>query len=105
MIPPFDRDQTRANALIEYLRNAEHRYFQRERTIIITFRSERARLLTAFFVLYLVACTLAYALPSPVGENIARLRFAALPIAVLALSLRASRPRVLSIVCLALALS
>jgi hypothetical protein len=72
---------------------------------VVTFRSERARMLTAFFVLYLVACTLAFALPSPVGENIARLRFAALPIAVLALSLRASRPRVLSVVCLGLALS
>jgi hypothetical protein len=72
---------------------------------VVTFRSERARLLTAFFALYLVACTLAFVLPSPVGENIARLRFAAFPIAVLALSLRSSRPRLLSVVVLCLALS
>jgi hypothetical protein len=73
--------------------------------IYVTFRSERARLLTAFFSLYLVACTLAFVLPSPVGENIARMRFLALPIAVLSLSLRAWRPRYLSVVVMGLALS
>ena len=35
-----DRDRLRASALIEYLRNAEHQYCQRERAILITFRSE-----------------------------------------------------------------
>jgi hypothetical protein len=71
----------------------------------VTYRSERARVLTAFFSLYLVACTAAFLLPSPVGENIARMRFAAVPIAVLALSLRTSRPRLLSVVAMGLALS
>ncbi|MDX6517002.1 MAG: hypothetical protein QOH73_2668 [Gaiellaceae bacterium] len=71
----------------------------------VTFRSERARPLAAFFSLYLVACTLAFILPSPVGENIARMRFLAIPIAVLALSLRSWNPRILSIVVLLLAFS
>ena len=71
----------------------------------VTFRSERARPLAAFFSLYLVACTLAFVLPSPVGENIARMRFIAVPLAVLILGLRSWRPRFLSFVVFALALS
>src|SRR5204863_8771384 len=51
----------------------------------VTFRDEHTRMLAAFFGLYLAACTLTFMLPSPVGENIARLRFIAVPLAVLAL--------------------
>jgi hypothetical protein len=57
------------------------------------------------FAAYLVACTVAFAISSPVGENIARLRFAAAPIAVLTLSLRNWRPRLLCAGALALAVS
>jgi len=71
----------------------------------VTFRAEKTRLLAAFFALYFVVCTIAFLLPSPVGENIARLRFVAVPIAVLALSLRSWQPRILSVVVLCLALS
>jgi MFS family permease len=72
---------------------------------VVTFRNERTRLLAGFFGFYLAACTVAFAWPSPLGENIARLRFTAAPIAVLALSLRQWRPRLLSIGVLSLALA
>ena len=55
--------------------------------------------------MYLVACTAAFAVSSPVGENIARLRFVAAPIAILTLSLRRWQPRSVCVVALALALS
>jgi hypothetical protein len=71
----------------------------------VTYRNERTRLLAGFFAFYLAACTVAFAWPSPLGENIARLRFTAAPIAVLALSLRQWRPRLLSIAVLSLALA
>ena len=51
----------------------------------------------------LVACIAAYLVPSPLGENIAPLRFAAIPIAVLVLSLRGWRPLPVAAVALSLA--
>jgi hypothetical protein len=71
----------------------------------VTWRVERARVLRAIFVVYLVACTTAYLVPSAIGENIARLRFAAIPVAVLALSLREWRPRIVAVVSLGLAIA
>jgi MFS family permease len=70
-----------------------------------TWRVERARLLHSIFLVYLAANIVSYAVPSTVGENIARLRFAAIPLAVLALSLRSWRPRPLAVLALALATS
>jgi hypothetical protein len=58
-----------------------------------TWGVDRARPLMCIFVAYLIACSIAFAMHSAVGENIARLRFMALPVAVLALSLRRWRPR------------
>jgi hypothetical protein len=58
----------------------------------LTWRVERARMIRWFFVAYGVACLAAFIIASPLGENIARIRFAALPIAVLVLSLRSWRP-------------
>jgi hypothetical protein len=68
-----------------------------------TWRVERARLLHSIFLVYLAANVVSYAVPSTVGENIARLRFAAIPLAVLTLSLRNWRPRPLAVLALALA--
>ena len=51
-----------------------------------------AGVLRWMYVVYLVACTAAYLVPSGLGENIARLRYAAIPIAILTLSLRRWRP-------------
>ncbi len=70
-----------------------------------TWRVARARLLRSIMVVYLAACLVAYLVPSSLGENVARLRFAAIPIGVLALSLRAWRPRAPALAALALAIS
>ena len=71
--------------------------------VAATWGVDRARPLMCIFVAYLIACSLAFALPSAVGENIARLRFMALPVAVLALSLRHWRPRAPAMALLVLA--
>jgi len=71
----------------------------------LTWGVAAARLLRWTFVVYLAACTAAFAIASPVGENIARLRFAAAPIALLTLSLRRWRPWPVCAIALALALS
>jgi hypothetical protein len=73
--------------------------------VVLTWRVAPARLLRWTYVVYFVACTAAFAISSPVGENIARLRFIAAPIAILTLSLRRWQPRFLCAVALALALS
>jgi hypothetical protein len=73
--------------------------------IALTWRVADARALRWMFAAYLVACTVAFAVSSPIGENIARLRFVAAPIAVLTMSLRDWRPRLVCIVVLGLAVS
>jgi hypothetical protein len=60
--------------------------------VVLTWRVERARLLRPFFVVYAVACLVIFFVPTAIGENIARMRFAAIPLAVLTLSLRNWRP-------------
>ena len=71
----------------------------------LTWRVAGAHLLRWTYVVYLVACTAAFTVSSPVGENIARLRFVAAPIAILTLSLRRWQPRFLCAIALTLALS
>ena len=58
----------------------------------LTWQVESARMIRWFFVAYAAASVVAFVVASPLGENIARVRFAALPIAVLVLSLRNWRP-------------
>jgi hypothetical protein len=71
--------------------------------VALTWNVERARLLRWFFVALFAVCVLSYFVPSPVGENVARVRFVALPIAVLILSLRGWRPLPVASVALLLA--
>jgi hypothetical protein len=71
----------------------------------LTWRVERARGVRWVFVVYLVACVACYLIPSAIGENVARLRYAAVPMAVLLLSLRRWRPLPVCLGALALALS
>jgi hypothetical protein len=71
----------------------------------LTWRVERARLLRWVFVTYLAACLAAYLIPSALGENVARMRYAAVPLAVLMLSLRRWRPLPVCLGVLALAAS
>src|SRR5436309_1469443 len=59
---------------------------------LLTWRVEYARALRWFFIAYGVVSLATFALTTPLGENIARVRLAALPIAVLVLSLRRWRP-------------
>ncbi len=73
--------------------------------VAATWRVERARPLLCFFVIYCAACIAAFVVPSQLGENIERVRFAALPIAVLLFSLRRWRPLWLALPALLLATS
>jgi hypothetical protein len=62
-------------------------------------------LLRAIFGVYLVVCLGVYLVPSAIGENVVRMRFAAIPLTVLIFSLRHWRPRILGVVVLAAAAS
>ena len=70
-----------------------------------SWRVERARPLHAIFLVYLVACLTLYLVPTQVGENVARLRFAAVPLAVLTFSLRSWRPLPVAVAVIGLAVS
>ncbi len=69
----------------------------------LTWRVERARILKVLFVVYAAVCVLAYIIPSSLGENVVRLRYAAVPLAVLTLSLRRWRPIPVAVIALILA--
>jgi hypothetical protein len=71
----------------------------------LTWGVEPARPLRWLFIVYLGACLAAFAFPSSLGENIDRLRYVAIPVAVLALSLRQWRPLPVAVGALALAAS
>ena len=71
----------------------------------LTWRVESARLLRFVFGIYLAAMVTSYVVPSEVGGNVERLRFIAVPLAVLVLTLRHWRPRPLALCVLALAIS
>jgi hypothetical protein len=71
----------------------------------LTWRVDGGRVLRSFFIVYFVGCVGVFAVPSAVGENVARLRFLALPMIVLALSLRRWRPLPIALPILLLALS
>jgi hypothetical protein len=71
----------------------------------LTWRVERARVLRWLFIVYLGACLAAFAIPSSLGENVDRLRYVAVPVAVLSLSLRRWRPLPVALVALGLAVS
>ena len=58
----------------------------------LSWRVEGARILRTLFVAYGAVCLLSYLIPSTLGENVVRLRFAAIPLTVLTLSLRRWRP-------------
>jgi hypothetical protein len=73
--------------------------------LFFTWRVESARVLRFVFAVYLAAVVTMWAVPTEVGENVARLRFAAIPLAVLVFSLRRWRPLVVGIVVIGLAVS
>jgi hypothetical protein len=72
---------------------------------MFTWRVENLRVLRYVFAVYLAALIVSYLVPSAVGENIARMRYAAIPLAVLIFSIRRWKPLVPGLVVLGLALS
>jgi hypothetical protein len=72
--------------------------------LAMTWRVEDARILRFFFAIYAAAIMTMYFVPSAIGENIARLRFAAIPLTVLVFSLRRWQPRIVGVVALVLAI-
>lgn len=73
--------------------------------LAFTWRVESARVLRFVFAVYLVASVSSYLIPSAIGENIERLRYAAIPLAVLVLSLRRWKPLIPGLAVIALAVS
>ena len=71
----------------------------------LTWRNTRARPIRYLFPAYGLACLASYVVPSALGENIDRLRYLALPLALLVLALRNWRPRGVSVLALALAIA
>jgi hypothetical protein len=70
-----------------------------------TWRLESARVLRFVFIAYALAVVAAWLVPSGLGENVVRLRYLAVPLAVLVLTLRRWRPLPLALGVAALALS
>jgi hypothetical protein len=70
----------------------------------LALRGERGRLLAFVFGLWALGAALAYLVPSPIGENVTRLRGIVLPLALLAAAVASFRPRWLSGLALAAAL-
>jgi hypothetical protein len=68
-------------------------------------RVEQLRALRYVFPVYGIACLTFFFLSTAVGENIARLRYAAIPLTVLVLSLRSWQPRLPALIVFALAVS
>jgi hypothetical protein len=60
--------------------------------LVVTLGVREARYIRGLFWIYLAVCLLAYLVPTSVGSNLERLRYAALPVALLAVTLRAWRP-------------
>ena len=71
--------------------------------LALTWRLERARGLHGFLVVYLLTVIVAFAIPSELGHDVARLRQLALPIALLVVALRRWRPLPLALLAVALA--
>ena len=73
--------------------------------LIFTWRVESARVLRFVFAVYLVASVTSYLIPSAIGENVERLRYAAIPLAVLVFTLRHWRPLLPGLAVVTLAVS
>jgi hypothetical protein len=72
---------------------------------VVTWRVDQAKRLRFIFVALAAGCIGAYVMSSDVGANMIRYRFVALPLTVLALSLRNWRPRLVSVGLLSIVLA
>jgi hypothetical protein len=92
--------------LLLYPEEAEYPFFRLEELVSVillsaacaalALRAESGRVLSAVFGLWALAAVVAFAVPSPIGENVTRLRGIVLPLALLAAALAAYRPRLLA---------
>ena len=73
--------------------------------VVLSWRVEVSRVLRWVFLVYAAACIVAFVVPSALGENVDRVRYLAIPISVLILTLREWRPRLLAFVAFGLALA
>jgi len=73
--------------------------------IVLCWGIERMGALRFVFPVYAVACTLAFVIPSDLGDNVLRVRYIAFPIGVLLVAMRQWRPRIVCLVGLGLALA
>jgi hypothetical protein len=100
--------------LLVYGDEAEYPFFRLDELLLVillaatcaalALRAERGRTLAALFVLWALATVVAFTIPSPIGENVTRLRGIVLPLALLAAALASYRPRWLAGVAVASAL-
>src|SRR5918996_607889 len=63
----------------------------------LAFRSAQGRVLGAFFVTWALVGLLAFAIPSPFGDNLTRLRALVLPLVLIAAALARFRPRAVAV--------
>lgn len=71
---------------------------------LLAARTDAGRVLVAFFVLWGLANLASFAVPSPFGDNLARMRHYVLPLVLLAAILARFRPRPVALAALAVAL-
>ncbi|HEU4449827.1 MAG TPA: hypothetical protein VFR63_07600 [Gaiellaceae bacterium] len=101
--------------LLLYRQEAEYPFFRlSELLLVVAFalvcaalalRARSGRVLALVFGLWALAAAVAFLVPSPIGENVTRLRGIALPLALLAAALASFRPRWLAALALAGALA
>ena len=101
--------------LLLYPEEAEYPFFRVEELLGVVFlsglcialalRAERGRFLAAVFALWTLAAVVAFLVPSPIGENVTRLRGIVLPLALLAAAVASYRPRWLAGLAVAAALA
>ena len=101
--------------LLVYPAEAEYPFFRLDELLAVivlsalcaalALRAERGRSLAALFVLWALATAAAFVIPSPIGENVTRLRGIVLPLALLAAALATYRPRWLAGLAVASALA
>lgn len=101
--------------LFVYPEDAEYPFFRLDELLLVVvlsaicavlaLRAARGRTLAALFGLWSLATVVAFTVPSPIGENVTRLRGIVLPLALLAAALAAYRPRWLAGLAVALALA
>jgi len=101
--------------LLLYPEEAEYPFFRLSELLAVVglsaacaalaLRAERGRVVALVFGLWALAAVVAFLVPSPIGENVTRLRGIVLPLALLAAGLASYRPRWLAGVAVAGALA